>query len=195
MRVEEAGEHLRGETPVRADEVDERAPGRLRDVAPARVGAEEHDPPHPLGRRGRERGGGDAGARAREQGGRAASARLEHRPEHAHVGLDARSDPGLALGEPHAEPVVAGDAVGPGELLVEAPRPRVLPLLFEMGDPAPAEEEQRPLADGRVRDPLAVERAEADVLLHGPTSVMARTGHVKKMARRGDAGAEAPGPP
>ena len=77
------------------------------------------------------------------------------------------SDPD-AIGEPDAQPVVAHDAVALCELLEEAPRERIGPLLLEVGDPAAAEDERRPLADRGVRDPMAVELAEADLLLHGP---------------------------
>ena len=72
------------------------------------------------------------------------------------------------IGKPRADPVVAHDAVALCEILVEAPRERVVPLLLEVRDPLRAEHERRPLADGCVRDPLAVELAEADVLLHHP---------------------------
>ena len=68
----------------------------------------------------------------------------------------------------------------PGEALVEPPRGGLLPLVLEMCHPPPAEEEQRPLAHARVRDPLAGERAEPDVLLHGPT----RYWPERAMARR-----------
>ena len=56
-----------------------------------------------------------------------------------------------------------------------------------MREPACREDEHRPLPGGRVRDAPAVELAEANVLLHGPVNAMARSGHVKKMARRGEA--------
>ena len=57
-----------------------------------------------------------------------------------------------------------------------------------MGEPACGKDEQRPLPGGRVRDAPAVELAEANALLHGPVNAMARSGHVKKMARRGSLG-------
>ena len=74
----------------------------------------------------------------------------------------------MPLGETRTEPVVADDEVVLGELLVEAPRKRIVPLLLEVGDPLRAEDERRSLSDGGVGDPPAVELAEPNVLVHGP---------------------------
>ena len=72
-----------------------------------------------------------------------------------------------SVGEAGADPVVANDAMRACEVLEERTGLRLVPLLLEVGHEAAAEEEQRPLAGGGVRDPPAVELAEADVLLHG----------------------------
>ena len=55
------------------------------------------------------------------------------------------------------------------EPLVERTGARIAPLLLEMGHPPPAEEDERPLAHRRIRDPLTVELAKTNLLLHGPT--------------------------
>ena len=83
------------------------------------------------------------------------------------VELHRRRSRERSVGEACADPVVADDAMRDREVLVERAGLRLVPLLLEMSHEAAAEEEQRPLADGRVRDPLSVELAEADVLLHG----------------------------
>ncbi len=72
-------------------------------------------------------------------------------------------------------------------LLVERALPQVVPLLLEVADPARPEDERRALAVGRVGEPPALELEEADVLVHVEPSVVARTGHAAKMARRADA--------
>jgi ribosomal protein S18 acetylase RimI-like enzyme len=72
------------------------------------------------------------------------------------------------------------------ELLEEAPRARVIPLLLEMRHPARGEHDRWPLAQRRVGNTPAIELTEANVLFHGPASLMARPGHVNKMARHGE---------
>ena len=52
------------------------------------------------------------------------------------------------------------------DLLVERALPRVVPLLFEVADPARAEDERRAFAVGRVGEPAALEVEEADVVVH-----------------------------
>src|SRR5262249_42069362 len=64
--------------------------------------------------------------------------------------------------------VVAHNSVRAGEGFEKLTHARELPLVFEMSDPAGAEDEQRSLADGGVGDPLAADLAEPDLLLHGP---------------------------
>jgi hypothetical protein len=56
-----------------------------------------------------------------------------------------------------------------------------------MADPASRKDERWALARRRVRDPAAVELDELDGLLHHPVMMMAGSGHVKKMARGGEA--------
>ncbi len=109
-------------------------------------------------------------ARAREQGDGVGPARVEHRPERPRLRFNGRHPGALAVGEPGTEAVVADDPMAPREVLEEAARIGVLPLLLEVRDPAPAEQEGRSLADGGIRDAAPVERAEADVLLHHPKS-------------------------
>ena len=54
------------------------------------------------------------------------------------------------------------------ELLEEAPCGGVVPLVLEVGHPPAPEEEERAVADRRVRDPPPVQLAEPDLLLHDP---------------------------
>ena len=90
--------------------------------------------------------------------------------------VPAQDDPSPALEgvswtvfpEPGPEPVVPDDPVGTGEALEEGARRRVLPVLLEVRHPATAEEQQRSLADARVRDPAPVELREAEILFHHP---------------------------
>ena len=110
----------------------------------------------------------EAGARAREHRRRPLRARVEHGGELRRLVLLGRGALEHAVGEPGPEPVVPDDPVGTGEALEEGARRRVLPVLLEVRHPATAEEQQRSLADARVRDPAPVELREAEVLLHHP---------------------------
>ena len=56
--------------------------------------------------------------------------------------------------------------MGARDLLVERALPRVVPLLFEVADPARAEDERRAFAVGGVGEPPALEVEEADVVVH-----------------------------
>ncbi len=167
-RDEEAREHLGGQQPIHAREVDERTACRLGDVVAGGVAAEEDDLLNALGHLGREAGGGEAGTRACEERRWPVGARVQHGCELR--GLVLRGGRALehAVGEPDPEPVVPDDPVRTGETLEEAARRRVVPVLLEVRHPAPAEEQQRPFADARVREPAPVELREAEVLLHHP---------------------------
>ncbi len=168
VRDEEAGEHLRRESPVQARELDERSPRRVRDVLPRDVAREEHDLADEGGSRAREAHGRLARTRAREHDPGLSSGRLEHARQRPCLRLDRRRGRQLAIGEACADPVVAHDPMRAGEILEERACARLLPLLLEVRDPPRAEQEQRPFADRRVRDPAAVQLAETDVLLHHP---------------------------
>ena len=165
VRVEEPGEHLRAEPPVRADERDQRRLRRLRDVVARRVTAEVDDllgragPPH------RELRRGEAAARGGEDDGAPAD-RVDHRLELAALRLDRRPRVELARGETAADAVEAHDLVGACELGVERPLVGVGPLLLEMGDPARPDDDRRPLAVGRVGEAPPLEVEVADLLLH-----------------------------
>ncbi len=116
--------------------------------------------------------------------------RLVHRRKRAHVELHRGVRWQGSIREAGADPVVAHDPMGLGQVLEERARPRVIPLLLEVGDPAAAEEEQRPLSEDGVRDPSAVELAKADVLVHGPHSYWPE----RAMSRRWPAAGKRIGP-
>ena len=165
-REHQPGQHLGRERPVRPDEVDQRAARRLRDVRPRDVAPEEDEFLHPLGREAREPGGRHAGARAGEQRDPALAARVEHRGEDTRLRLDGGRARRVPVRQAGSHAVVADDAMRTGEFLEEAPRVRIIPFLLEMRHPPSAEEQRRAFPDRRVRDPAAVELAEADLLLH-----------------------------
>ncbi len=132
------------------------------------VTAEEDDLANPVRPGAGKLSRREPGARAGEHRRRLTAAGVEHSRQLARLGLSCWRTGELAIGESCTDPVVAHDAVCATELLVEAPDARVVPLLLQMGHPSTAEEEQRPFAHRRVRDPPSVELAEADVLLHDP---------------------------
>ena len=138
MRNDEAGEHLRRERPVRANEVDERAARHVRDVVPSGVPAEEDDLAHELRVAARVARSGEAGARAGEHESRLHAHGVVDGRQRSHVELD-RGLVKLAVGETGADPVVADDAVRGSELLEERPGARIVPLFLEVGHPTSAE--------------------------------------------------------
>ena len=165
MRQEQAGQHLRGERPVRPDEVHERPPRRLGDVVPRRVAAEEDELADPLGlaaanrdvaRSRTSRGRRPAGRRC-SRGGRCRARARRTRPTAA----------GSPVGEADAETVVAHDPVPARELPWKARRARsshsssrceIQRLANTSGGPSPnvAYATRRPSS------------SRADLLLHHP---------------------------
>ena len=67
--------------------------------------------------------------------------------------------------EPDTKPVVAHDAVRLREILEEASRVGIRPVFLEVRKPPAPEQQHRPLADGRVGDPAAVQLGVADLLI------------------------------
>ena len=178
MWIEQAGEHLRAERPVRTDELDQRALRHLRDVvarARSRRSRRASRRPRAADRELRRR---EAAARRREDDSRAAG-RVDHRLELAGLGLDRRPRVELARGEPAAEAVEAQDAVRLRDLLVEGALAQVRPLLLEMPDPARAEDDRRAFAVGRVGEARPRSRGSGSP---GPCRrrVLARTGHLER---------------
>jgi hypothetical protein len=76
------------------------------------------------------------------------------------LGRDRRRKGDVPVREPGAEPVVAHDEVVLREILVEAARARMIPLLLEMRHPLRTEDHWRPLADGceAMRRPSRVQK-------------------------------------
>ena len=170
VRVEEAREHLRGEPPVDPRELDER---RRASPRGCRCGSRT--------RRRRRSARPCSGSRiascdaARQQH---EDAKIAARPPTASITASSwrLSDSIVGRGsstpvaEPAAEPVEADDLVRARELEVERPLVGVRPLLFEVRDPARADEERRPVAVGRIGEPATVEVEVPDLLLHGYTA-------------------------
>src|SRR6185437_4869211 len=92
---------------------------------------------------------------------------VEQRLEHGDLVLEGqRLRRALALRETRAQPVVADDAITGRERFDEAAKRGLVPVLDDVADPPGRQDERRPGADRRVRDPPPLEAQEAGLLRH-----------------------------